>query len=66
VVDLTSSKALLVLLLAAIAVQGIAANVTNVYTAGLSVVNSLPRLGRLRATIAAGAAAFALSAFPTS
>ena len=64
VVDLTSSKALLVLLLAAIAVQGIAANITNVYTAGLSLVNTLPRLGRLRATIAAGAAAFALSAFP--
>jgi NCS1 family nucleobase:cation symporter-1 len=64
VVDLTSSKALLVLLLAAIVVQGIAANITNVYTAGLSLVNSVPRLGRLRATIAAGAGALALSAFP--
>ncbi len=64
VVDLTSSKALLVLLLAAIVVQGIAANITNVYTAGLSLVNSLPRLGRLRATIAVGAGALALSAFP--
>jgi NCS1 family nucleobase:cation symporter-1 len=64
VVDLTSSKALLVLLLAAIVVQGIAANITNVYTAGLSLVNSVPRLGRLRATIAVGAGAFALSAFP--
>jgi nucleobase:cation symporter-1, NCS1 family len=64
VAELTSSKILLAALLAAIAVQGIAANITNVYTAGMSLVNSLPRLGRLRATILAGAAAFALSAFP--
>jgi NCS1 family nucleobase:cation symporter-1 len=64
VAQLTSSTALLAALLAAIAVQGIAANLTNVYTAGMSLVNSLPRLGRLRATIVAGAAAFALSAFP--
>jgi NCS1 nucleoside transporter family len=64
VVDVTSSKALLVLLLAAIVVQGIAANITNVYTSGLSLVNSLPRLGRLRATVAVGAGAIALSAFP--
>ena len=62
--QLTSSTALLAAVLAAIAVQGIAANITNVYTAGMSLVNSLPRLGRLRATIVAGAAAFALSAFP--
>ena len=64
VTDLTSSKALLVLLLAAIVVQGIAANITNVYTAGLSLVNSAPRLGRLWATIVVGAIALTLSAFP--
>jgi nucleobase:cation symporter-1, NCS1 family len=64
VTDLTSSKALLVLLLAAIVVQGIAANITNVYTAGLSLVNSVPRLGRLWATIVVGAIALTLSAFP--
>ncbi len=64
VVDLTKSNALLVLLLAAIVVQGIAANITNVYTAGLSLVNAVPRLGRLWATIAVGAAAIGLSAFP--
>jgi NCS1 family nucleobase:cation symporter-1 len=64
VVDLTKSNILLVLLLAAIAVQGIAANITNVYTAGLSLTNSLPRLGRVRSTIAVGAGAIALSAFP--
>jgi NCS1 nucleoside transporter family len=64
VADLTSSKALLVLLLLAIVVQGIAANITNVYTAGLSLVNSVPRLGRLWATIVVGAIALTLSAFP--
>jgi nucleobase:cation symporter-1, NCS1 family len=64
VVDLTKSNALLVLLLAAIVVQGIAANITNVYTAGLSLVNAVPRLGRVWATIAVGAAAIGLSAFP--
>jgi nucleobase:cation symporter-1, NCS1 family len=64
VADLTSSKALLVLLLAAIVVQTIAANITNVYTAGLSLVNSVPRLGRFWATLAVGGVAFTLSGFP--
>jgi NCS1 family nucleobase:cation symporter-1 len=64
VADLTSSNALLVLLLAAIVVQGIAANITNVYTAGLSLVNSVPRLGRLWATAVVGGVALTLSAFP--
>ena len=64
VADLTSFEPLLVLLLAAIVVQGTAANITNVYTAGLSLVNAVPRLGRLGATLAAAAAASALSALP--
>jgi NCS1 nucleoside transporter family len=64
VADLTSSNLLLVALLAAIVVQGLAANITNVYTAGLSLVNSVPRLGRVWATVAAAVAAITLSAFP--
>ena len=48
VADLVSSDALLVVLMAAIVVQGLAANIMNVYTAGLSLVNTVPRLGRLR------------------
>jgi cytosine permease len=48
----------------AIVVQGIAANITNVYTAGLSLVNTIPLLGRVRATILVAAAAVTLSAFP--
>ena len=34
--------------LVAIVVQGLAANITNVYTGGLSLVNSVPALGRVR------------------
>ena len=64
VVDLTTSKPLLVILALAIVVQGIAANITNVYTSGLSLVNSVPRLGRFRATLIVAGAAVALSGFP--
>jgi nucleobase:cation symporter-1, NCS1 family len=64
VADLTNVQALLVLLVIAIVVQGIAANITNVYTAGLSLVNAIPPLGRLRSTLLVGAAAVGLSAFP--
>ncbi len=64
VAELTRNNVLLVLLLIAIVVQGIAANITNVYTAGLSLVNALPVLGRLRATILVAAGAVALAAFP--
>jgi cytosine/uracil/thiamine/allantoin permease len=64
VADLTSSTVLLLLLMAAIVVQGIAANITNVYTAGLSLVNTAPMLGRIRATILVAIAAVTLSAFP--
>jgi NCS1 family nucleobase:cation symporter-1 len=64
-VDLTSSKPLLVILALAIVVQGIAANITNTYTSGLSLVNAVPSLGRFRATVLVAAAAVALSAFPS-
>jgi purine-cytosine permease-like protein len=62
---LTSSELVLVVLLAAIVVQTLAANLTNVYTAGLSLVNTAPGLGRFRATVLAAAAAVLLSAFPS-
>jgi len=64
VAGLTASRALLALLLVAIVVQGISANIGNVYTAGLSLVNSIPVLGRLRATVLVAAAAVGLSAAP--
>jgi cytosine permease len=62
---LTSSELVLVLLFVAVAVQTLAANITNVYTAGMSLVNSLPSLGRLRATLATAVLAVVLSAFPS-
>ena len=61
---LTSSTVLLVALAGAIVVQGIAANITNVYTGGLSLVNTFPPLGRVRATLLVGAAAVTLAGFP--
>lgn len=61
---LTTSDVLLVLLLVAIVVQTFSANLTNVYTAGMSLVNAVPRLGRLPATLAAGLMAVVLSGFP--
>jgi NCS1 nucleoside transporter family len=64
VAGLTKTDAVLVLVLVAIVVQSLAANVTNVYTAGLSLVNSAPTLGRLRASVLVAAAAIALSGFP--
>ncbi len=64
VADLTSSTVLLAIVFAAIVVQGLAANITNVYTAGLSLVNSAPRLGRFGATLVVAVAAVVLSGFP--
>jgi NCS1 family nucleobase:cation symporter-1 len=63
--DLTGIDALLVVLVGAIVVQGIAANITNVYTAGMSLVNLAPPLGRLRATLLVAAAAIGLAAWPS-
>jgi cytosine permease len=62
--ELTSSTVLLLVLMIAVVVQGIAANVTNVYTAGLSLVNTAPVLGRIRATVIVAVAAVAVSGFP--
>jgi NCS1 nucleoside transporter family len=64
VAELTSNDALLAVVLVAVVVQGLAANITNVYTAGLSLVNTAPRLGRMNATMIVAVAAIGLSAFP--
>lgn len=42
VAAITSNKVVLVLLLLAVVVQTVAANITNVYTGGLSLVNAIP------------------------
>ncbi len=64
VAGLTHTDAVLVVVLVAVVVQSLAANVTNVYTAGLSLVNSVPVLGRFRASVLVAGASIALSAFP--
>jgi NCS1 nucleoside transporter family len=64
VAGLTKSNAALVVILVAVVVQSLAANVTNVYTAGLSLVNSVPRLGRLYSSLLVAGAAIVLSSFP--
>lgn len=64
VADLTKVDAVLVVVLVAIVVQSLAANVMNVYTGGLSLVNSVPKLGRFRASLLVGGAAIVLSGFP--
>jgi cytosine/uracil/thiamine/allantoin permease len=48
----------------AIVVQGLAANISNVYTAGLSLVNTAPGLGRMRATVIVAGISVGLSALP--
>lgn len=62
--SLTDNAFLLVVLLVAIVVQTTSVNIMNAYTAGLSLVNSVPRLGRAAATAVVGAAAVVLSGFP--
>ncbi len=61
---LTTQKVLLAVLLLAILAQAISSNILNVYQAGLSLVNTIPRLGRLASTLLVGALAFAISGFP--
>jgi len=61
---LTGSAVLLALLLFSILVQSTGVNVINAYTVGLSLLNTVPRLGRLAATALGGAAAIGLSALP--
>ena len=64
VAGLTHANAVLVLVLMAIVVQTLAVNITNVYTAGLSLVNAAPRLGRFRSSVLVAAGAVVLSGFP--
>jgi cytosine/uracil/thiamine/allantoin permease len=61
---LTGNDILLVVLLISIVAQAISVNIMNVYTGGMSLVNAVPRLGRLLATALVSAVAVALAAFP--
>ncbi len=62
--DLTDEAILLAILLLAALISTSAVNIMNLYTGGLSLVNTAPRLGRLGATTACAAIAVGLSAIP--
>ena len=62
--EVTGSKPVLALLLLAVLAQAISVNIMNVYNGGLSLVNTVPRLGRFLATVLVSVASVALSAFP--
>ncbi|MCY4086577.1 MAG: cytosine permease [Actinomycetia bacterium] len=61
---ITESYPILIFLLVALSAQIISVNVLNLYTGGLSLVNTVPRLGRLASTLVAGAVSLAVSGFP--
>lgn len=63
--DLTSNRPILIFMFVAIAAQIISVNVLNLYTAGLSLVNTAPRLGRLTSTMIAGAVSLTVAGFPS-
>lgn len=62
--ELTSSKAILAFLALCVVVQCVGVNVINAYSAGMSIANIVPKLGRLLATALAAAGGVALSAVP--
>ena len=64
VTELTGNDVVLALMLLAIVGQSTGANIPNIYTAGMSLTNSLPHLSRLTTTVAVGIAGVALAAFP--
>ena len=61
---LTQQKVLLVVLLIAVLAQAISSNIMNVYQAGLSLVNTAPKLGRIVSTIAVSVVAVSIAGFP--
>ncbi len=64
IIELTGNPVVLVLLLLAIVGQSTGANIPNIYTAGMSLVNAIPALGRFAATVLVGAFGVGLAAFP--
>ena len=62
--ELTQNTAALAFLLFVVLAQAISVNIMNVYNGGLSLVNTIPRMGRFLATIAVSLVAVVLSAFP--
>ena len=62
--DITTTRLSLALILLMVVLDNWTINVLNLYTGGLSLLNVVERLGRLRATLLVSVAGIALSAFP--
>ncbi|WNF38740.1 cytosine permease [Bacillaceae bacterium IKA-2] len=63
--QLTDSKVLIFIILVAALAAMISINMANAYIGGYSLLNSVPRLGRVNSAIIFGVVAIALSGFPT-
>ncbi|WP_216829601.1 purine-cytosine permease family protein [Alkalihalobacterium elongatum] len=63
--QLTESAIFIVIIFLAAILSMITINLSNAYTGGYSLLNSIPNLGRVRSAIIFGIAAITLSAFPT-
>lgn len=63
--QLTESPFFIFIIFIAAIASMISINLSNAYTGGYSLLNSIPRLGRVRSALVFGLAAITLSAFPT-
>lgn len=63
--QLTNSKLLIFIILVAALAAMISINMSNAYIGGYSLLNSVPRLGRVKSAIIFGGLAITLSGFPT-
>jgi NCS1 nucleoside transporter family len=63
--QLTNSPIFIFVIFVAAIASMISINLSNAYTGGYSLLNSIPRLGRVRSALVFGLAAITLSAFPT-
>lgn len=62
---LTNSYSILILISVTAIISMLSINMNNAYTGGFSLLNSLPKLGRVNSAITFGALGIALSCFPT-
>ncbi|MCT8138105.1 cytosine permease [Anaerobacillus sp. CMMVII] len=63
--QLTDSTLFISIIFVATIASMISINLSNAYTGGYSLLNSIPRLGRVKSALIFGLAAISLSAFPT-
>ena len=64
-IQLTNSPILIMLIVLSALLSTISININNAYSAAFSLLNSFPRLGRIRSTLVFGVIAMTLSLFPS-